>query len=105
MGSSITAAGAFTAGTLSQATNAAFTVSGISGTITRSSNTVNDVVSGVSFNLSKVGSATVTISNDSAATASTLQDFVDAYNEVVNYVKEKDLDTQEEKNCEVNNVL
>ncbi len=105
VGSSITGAGAFTAGTLSQATDATFTVSGISGTITRSSNTVNDVISGVSLNLSEVGAATVTVGNDSSATAATLQEFVDAYNEVVNYVRENDLVTREESGSEVSNLF
>ena len=83
--------GAFFSGqTLEQATDAQFTISGISGVITRSSNSVSDVVPGLTLNLSKVGSATVSIQSDSEATAADFQKFVDTYNDLVSYIKEQD---------------
>lgn len=93
VGSEVTSAGsgAFSASTISQATNAEFTVDGVSGTFTRSSNSVTDVVTGVTFNFQSTGSATIKIGDDAEATTSSVQSFVDAFNEIVNYVKENDL--------------
>lgn len=97
IGSEITGAGsgAFSANTTSQATNAQFTVSGITGSISRASNSVSDVLSGVTLSLEGTGSSTVTVSNDQSETSSVLQEFVDAFNEVVQYVKENDLVTRD----------
>lgn len=105
VGSEITGNGSFTAATVDQATNASFTVSGISGTITRDSNSVGDVIPGVTLDLSKTGSATITIGDDAEATTATIQDFVDAYNEVVNFIKENDLVVREEDSGEPTNVF
>lgn len=104
-GTDITAAGTFTAATLDQATNAQFTVSGVSGTITRSTNAVSDVFNGLTLNLSKVGSTTITVGADSDATASTMQEFVDAYNELIGFVAENDLITRTQDGEEVKNVF
>lgn len=71
-------------GTVVQAAaDAVFTVNGLS--VTRGSNTVSDVIVGVSFSLLKEGgaSSTVTVANDTAAIKSAVQKFVDAYNAVV----------------------
>lgn len=88
--------GAFIEGsaTLSQATNSQFTVSGINGTISRSSNSVSDVVAGVTFSFLSTGSATVNVTDDRDTTKQTVKDFVDAYNEVISYVSENDLVTR-----------
>jgi len=71
-------------GTVVQAAaDAQFTVNGLS--VTRGSNTVSDVIAGVSFSLLKEGgaSSTVTVANDTAAIKSAVQKFVDAYNAAV----------------------
>ncbi len=93
VGSEITSAGsgAFASTTTSQATNAQFTVSGISGTFTRSNNTVSDVITGVTLNLQSTGAATITVGDDASTTATTVQSFVDAYNDVVKYIADNDL--------------
>ncbi len=83
-------AGLFSGQTLDQATDAQFTISGISGTITRSTNSISDVISGVTLNLAKTGSSTITVSSDSETTAAGVEELVDAYNDLVNYIKEKD---------------
>lgn len=82
--------------TLSQATDAQFTLSGISGTITRSTNSFSDLLTGVNINLNALGSSTITVGDDADSTANTIQDFVDAYNDVINYVSENDAVTQEQ---------
>jgi flagellar hook-associated protein 2 len=97
--------GAFSATTVDQATNAEFSIDGISGTITRASNTISDVVTGVSFKLEETGSATVGIGSDAATTTSTIQEFIDAYNDVVEFIKENDTVEREENGDEVNNIF
>jgi len=107
VGANLIAAGSLTASTVSQATNARFTVSGITGApyIERSSNAVSDLVPGVTFNFTKTGSATVTIGDDASASAASVQEFVDAYNEVVRYIGENDLVTRKEDGENVENVF
>lgn len=68
--------------------NAIFTVNGL--TITRSSNTVNDVIEGVTLSLrndedpdTKV---TIAITSDSSDAVDALQNFVNAYNSVVTFI-------------------
>lgn len=100
-----TADGAFVSATESAATDAQFTVSGIAGTITRSSNAVSDVLSGVSLTLQATGTATITIGDDTESTTATVQAFVDAYNEVINYIAENDTITREENGSEVTNIF
>ncbi|GEM_PF-565424 len=74
----------------SQALNSQFTVSGISGTIERSSNTVNDLITGVTFSLQGTGSSTVQISTDTATTKSKVKEFIEAYNDVIRLINEND---------------
>ena len=81
--------------TVRQATNAVFSISGITGTITRDSNTVSDVIPGMTFTLSKVGSATISVSNDSESTADKIQEIVDAYNDIVKYISDNDTVVQD----------
>lgn len=105
VGANIQAQGRFTAATTSQATDSQFSITGITGSITRSTNQISDVVSGVTLNFNKAGTSTVTISNDSASSTETIQDFVDAYNEVNAYIKENDLITREDSGDSVNNIF
>ncbi|MCF8150240.1 MAG: flagellar filament capping protein FliD [Burkholderiaceae bacterium] len=63
------------------ADDAEFSVNGIA--ITRSSNTVSDVIDGVSINLIKVGSSSLTVSQNTAATTNAINSFVKTYNDAV----------------------
>ncbi|WP_230369482.1 flagellar filament capping protein FliD [Paludibacterium denitrificans] len=56
------------------------TVNGVS--VTSGSNQLTDVISGVEVDISKLGSATISLTKDSGAIANSLQSFVDAYNQV-----------------------
>lgn len=107
VGSEITSAGsgAFTSSTLDQATNLQFTVDGIAGTIERSSNTVNDLFDGVSFTAQGTGSATISIANDASASSASVKDFVDAYNDLVNYISEGNSITRDEGGSEITNIF
>lgn len=80
------------------ATDAKFGVNGL--TVTRSSNTVSDVISGVTFNLLKEGdqdgliestdaTVTLTVATDNASIQAAVQSFVDAYNDVAKLVNDQ----------------
>ncbi|MCH8932395.1 MAG: flagellar filament capping protein FliD [Nitrospinae bacterium] len=69
------------------ATDASVTVDGI--TFARSSNTINDIIPGVTLNLESLGSGTLTISTDNTAIALNIQDFVDAFNELIGFIDEQ----------------
>jgi flagellar hook-associated protein 2 len=90
--------------TQSAATDASFSIAGI-GTITRSSNSVTDVIPGVTLSLVSAGSATVKISEDAATTTSKVQEFVDAYNAVVKYISDNNQITRDESGKEIKNVF
>ena len=66
--------------------NAAFTVAGFSGTFQRESNTVGDVLPGVTFQLQSVGSSTITVTDDTAAITTKVQALANAFNTLVGYV-------------------
>ncbi len=74
--------------TIDQATNAVFTLSGITGSITRDSNNIDDVISGVTFNVLDTGSTNVSIGNDASKTADELSQIVEAFNEIVSFIAE-----------------
>jgi flagellar hook-associated protein 2 len=97
--------GSFVTSTVSAATDAEFSVSGVSGSITRSSNSVTDVISGVNLNLQSLGTSNITVADDGAKTASSLQEFVDAYNDVIKYISDNDTVTRDESGDEVTNVF
>lgn len=98
VGSQVTSAGtgAFAASSLSQATDSVFTVSGVTGTITRAGRNISDVIPGMSLSLSSTGTSQVSVADDSSTTATTVQEFVDAYNDVVKFIAENNTITQEE---------
>jgi len=89
--------------TVNQATDASFSITGI-GTITRSSNTIGDVISGVTFNLTKTGTATINIADDTESAADQFQEVVDAYNDIVEYVNENNTVSRNESGNTVTNV-
>ncbi|HCY36989.1 MAG: hypothetical protein DKM50_03905 [Candidatus Margulisiibacteriota bacterium] len=83
-------------GTIANAQNAVFSLGtqGIGSTpklIEKSSNTINDVLAGVTINLKSVSSTPVTLSlsNNNAAISTAVQSFVDSYNSFINMVNEK----------------
>lgn len=62
------------------AQNASLTVNGLA--ITSASNSVADAISGVTLNLTKAGTSTLTLSNNSSAITSAVQSLVTAYNSI-----------------------
>ncbi|NLF24518.1 MAG: flagellar filament capping protein FliD [Deltaproteobacteria bacterium] len=97
--------GAFVTNELRQASDATFTMDGISGPITRATNSIGDVISGVTLNLQSTGTARLTVANNSEETIATLQEMVDKYNEIVKFVAENDAITVERKNGQNINVF
>lgn len=70
---------------LTAAQDAQFTANSLS--VTRSSNTVSDVITGVTFTLKKgSSSATLTVTDDRDTISQNIQALVTAYNDVVSYV-------------------
>jgi len=84
--------------TIQDASDATFTYNGIQ--ITRSTNTVDDLITGVTIKLTKEDSEFYfDITQDLSQMSSLMQDFVDSYNETVNLLKEAtkfDSDTGEQ---------
>lgn len=64
--------------TTTEAADAKFTINGIE--VTKSSNTVDDVVDGVTFDITDTGASTVKVEQDTAAVAERVQAFVDKFN-------------------------
>lgn len=79
------AAGAFGFATTQAGQDAAATVNGLA--VTSTGNTIEGAINGVSLSLGKVGATTITVGADPAASITTAQAFVDAYNAVVSNVK------------------
>lgn len=91
--------------TLDAATNATLSVSGIAGTITRSSNTVADLIPGVTLELQGTGTSTLTVKEDVSTTTTKVQEFVDSYNEIVELIKENNKIERQEEGANVKNVF
>lgn len=70
--------------TLAVAQSAKFTIDGLS--VTRDSNSINDVVSGLSFELKAEGSTNLTVTRDEAGVQGNVKKFVDAYNTLMNFI-------------------
>jgi flagellar hook-associated protein 2 len=81
LGSFVPAAGAFSFSSLSTPQDAVFTLNGIQ--VSRASNTVTDVVAGVTFSIQKAGSVTVTVSRDRAKVKERIKELVAAFNDVL----------------------
>lgn len=67
--------------TTQAADDANFSVNGIA--ITRSSNTISDVIGGVTLSLTKLGTTSVAVSKNTGATTAAINGFVKAYNDMV----------------------
>jgi flagellar hook-associated protein 2 len=88
----------------SAAVDANFTISGL-GTLTRSTNSVADVLPGVTLSLVSTGSASVKISEDGPTTSAKVQEFVDSYNEIVRFLQENNQVSRDETGTEIKNVF
>jgi flagellar hook-associated protein 2 len=71
---------------IQSATNAEFTYNNVS--ITRSTNTIDDLIVGVNINLNDIGSSNISIKQDTSTITNGVQSFVDSYNELMNNLAE-----------------
>ncbi len=69
------------------ATDASVTVDGV--TFTRSSNTISDIITGVTLNLESLGSGKLILATDNTAITGNIQDFVDAFNKLTSFIDEQ----------------
>jgi flagellar hook-associated protein 2 len=88
----------------SAAANAAISITGI-GSITRPTNSISDVIPGVSLTLSSTGTSTVKIAEDVPSTITKVQQFIDSYNDLVKFITENNKVTEEKKGREITNVF
>jgi flagellar hook-associated protein 2 len=88
----------------SAAANASVTVAGL-GTITRTSNSISDLIPGVTLELSSTGTATVKIAEDVPSTITRVQEFVDSYNEIITFLEENNRITTEQDGTNVKNTF
>ncbi len=91
-------------GTMNNAEDAEFDLNGITG-IVRQSNSVSDIIPGVTFNLTGIGSSDIAIADDAAATETRIQDWVDKYNEIITFVDENNQILRDESGSEVTNIF
>lgn len=75
--------------------DAQLTMSGVPGTITKGSNSISDLLTGVTLNLESTGSSTFKVAVDSTSTRGRVSEFVDAWNEIVDYINQNDQLTTE----------
>ena len=73
--------------TIQTAQDAQFTINGIE--LSSTSNTVKDVVQGVTFNLKEAGTVQVTVTQDVDLAVSKIRAFVEQYNSVISFLAEK----------------
>ena len=91
-----TASAGVTFETTQTARDASLLLDGVS--ITKSSNTVTDVISGAALKLQSAGSGTISLSTDTEAITTKVSDFVDEYNDISLFLSEQlalDSETEE----------
>lgn len=70
--------------TLAVAQSAKFTIDGLA--VTRDTNSISDVVSGLSFDLKATGATTLAVSLDEGGVKKNVEKFVEAYNTLVSFI-------------------
>ena len=105
LGSAVTAASAFTGNSLSQAKDTNLYISGISGLITRSTNTINDLIPGLSLEIGGIGTSTLVIGANTDSTVANVKDFVTTFNKVASLIKDNDTVTQEKNGNEIKSIF
>jgi flagellar hook-associated protein 2 len=86
------------------ATNSSVSVTGI-GTISRASNSIADIIPGVTLSLNSLGTSTVKIAEDTASTITKVQDIVDNFNDIVKFLTDNNQVTRDESGKEVINTF
>jgi len=105
VGSILSSRNAFNSNSQSNAQNAIFSIAGVGTNIERSSNTISNVIDGVTFSLKNAGSSTLSVNVDTNGTSSALKNFVGAYNDVLSYIKEQDTVTRDNSVSNTKNIF
>jgi len=93
---SVSSASAISFETTQTARDASLLLDGVS--ITKSSNTVTDVISGAALKLQSAGSGTISLSTDTEAITTKVSDFVDEFNDLSIFLREQlALDSESEE--------
>lgn len=89
------------------ATNATINISGINGTITSQTNSISGVIPGVTLDLvdTTATAVTVTVADDVAGTSAKITEFVNAYNDIIKFMAEKNKIERQEEGARVTNVF
>ncbi|MBI4733244.1 MAG: flagellar filament capping protein FliD [Rubrobacteridae bacterium] len=98
-GNFLTAVDALTGATETAGTNATVTIAGINNgnPISSASNTITDIVAGVTFNAVKLGAATITVDKDNSKAKEAIKNMVNAYNTAVDVINTKLTEEKVEK--------
>lgn len=105
VGAGITARSAFDLNIEDDAKDAIFNIAGVATGIVRSSNSITDVITGVTLNLQDTGSAVLRIGLDTNKSSSAMKDFIESYNAVTAFIKENDLVTQEQNGSDLKSIF
>jgi flagellar hook-associated protein 2 len=89
------------------AANANFDVDGVATGIERSTNTISDLIPGLTLNLVAANATptNIVVSDDSTATTSKIQQFVTAYNEIVALIQKNNKIERKESGTSVTNIF
>lgn len=90
---------------ISQASDAAFSISGVTGTINRATNSISDLIPGLSIDLEGVGTTRITVSESPDDTTERVSSFIDKYNDIIKFIQENDLVVQEKNGNETTNIF
>lgn len=106
-GADLAAVPVFQAMTEDAAQNATFAITGVSGTISSATNTISNVLPGLTLNLVATTATPVTISvaDDISGTTSKVQEFINAYNDIVTYLDEQNEIERVENGTRVDNIF
>jgi flagellar hook-associated protein 2 len=89
------------------AQNATFAITGVSGTISSATNTISNVLPGLTLNLvaTTVTPVTISVADDISGTTSKVQEFVNAYNDIITYLDEQNEIERVENGTRVDNIF
>lgn len=89
------------------AADAQIDIAGIGNNIVRPSNSITDIIPGVTLSLQKqsVTPVTISVQNDAASSRAKIEDFVGAWNDVVSFLNEQNTVQREEDGKNVTNVF
>ncbi len=89
----------------SQAQNAVFSIAGVASNIERGSNSITDVLEGVTLNLRDTGTVKISIDVDKEGSTTKVRKLIDSINKALGYITENDAVTQESSNGETINTF